>query len=33
MFSFTGSRNEVRKTAAISALEEVLERILTDGGF
>jgi PncC family amidohydrolase len=33
MFSFTGSRNEVRKTAATAALKEVLERILTDGGF
>jgi PncC family amidohydrolase len=33
MFSFTGSRNEVRETAAIAALEEVYERILTDGGF
>jgi len=33
MFSFTGSRKEVRETAAMAALEEVLERILTDGGF
>ena len=33
MFSFTGSRNEVRKTAAAAALKEVLERILTYGGF
>jgi len=33
MFRFTGSRNEVRKTAAAAALKEVLERILTYGGF
>jgi len=28
LFRFTGSRNEVRKTAAAAALKEVLERIL-----
>jgi len=33
MFRFTGSRNEVRKAAAMAALEEVLERILTEEAF
>jgi nicotinamide-nucleotide amidase len=33
MFSFTGSRKEVRETAAMAALEEVYERILTEVGF
>ena len=33
MFRFTGSRNEVRKAAAIAALKEVLESILTEEGF
>jgi len=33
MFRLTGSRNEVRKTAAAAALKEVLERILTEEGF
>jgi len=33
MFRFTGSRNEVRKAAAIAALKEVLESILTEESF
>jgi len=33
MFRFTGSRNEVRKAAALSALKEVLKTILTEAGF
>jgi len=33
MFRFKGSRNIVRKTAAITALKEVLEMILTEEGF
>jgi len=33
MFRFSGSRNEVRKAAAIAALKEVLESILTEDDF
>jgi PncC family amidohydrolase len=33
MFRFTGSRNEVRETAAKAALGEVLEKILTEESF